>query len=95
MKKKSTAITSRKVKVTAEARALYAQRDSNESDPENPVLPPEVWERHGVIGKYYRPVKKLTTVRLDADVIEWLKSKGDGHLTRINEILRREMLADR
>jgi uncharacterized protein (DUF4415 family) len=43
----------------------------------------------------YRPIKKLTTVRIDADVLAWLKSKGQGHLSRINDILRREMLADR
>ena len=26
-------------------------------------------------------------VRLDPQVLDWLKSKGEGHLTRINEIL--------
>jgi uncharacterized protein (DUF4415 family) len=40
----------------------------------------------------YKPVKKSVSVRLDADVIEWLKSGGTGYQTRMNEILRREML---
>jgi len=40
----------------------------------------------------YRPVKKPTTIRLDADVLEWLKSKGKGYQTRINAILREAML---
>jgi uncharacterized protein (DUF4415 family) len=40
----------------------------------------------------YKPVKKTVNVRLDADVIEWLKSGGDGYQTRMNAILRREML---
>ena len=40
------------------------------------------------------PAKKLTTVRIDADVLEWLRSKGRGHLTRINQIVRSEMEAD-
>jgi uncharacterized protein (DUF4415 family) len=31
---------------------------------------------------------------MGADVIEWLKSKGKGYQTRVNAILRREMLAD-
>jgi uncharacterized protein (DUF4415 family) len=30
-------------------------------------------------------------VRLDPQVLEWLKSKGKGHLTRINDILRNLM----
>jgi uncharacterized protein (DUF4415 family) len=40
----------------------------------------------------YKPVKKTINVRLDADVIEWLKSNGAGYQTRMNEILRQEML---
>jgi uncharacterized protein (DUF4415 family) len=40
----------------------------------------------------YKPVKKTVNVRLDADVLEWLKSGGSGYQTRMNAILRREML---
>ena len=43
--------------------------------------------------RYYRPIKKMTTIRLDADVLAWLRSFGSGYQTRINAILRREMLA--
>jgi len=32
--------------------------------------------------------KVPVSVRLDPRVLEWLKSKGEGHLTRINDILR-------
>ena len=39
----------------------------------------------------YRPVKRSTTVRLDADVLEWLRSKGKGYQTRLNAILREAM----
>jgi uncharacterized protein (DUF4415 family) len=34
------------------------------------------------------PVKKQLTIRLDADVLEWLKRDGRGYQTRINRILR-------
>jgi uncharacterized protein (DUF4415 family) len=34
------------------------------------------------------PVKKQLTIRLDADVLEWLKGHGKGYQTRINRILR-------
>ena len=39
--------------------------------------------------------KVPVSVRLDPNVLEWLKSKGGGHLTRINDILRNIMEAER
>jgi uncharacterized protein (DUF4415 family) len=41
---------------------------------------------------FYRPIKQATTVRIDADVLQWLKSNGKGYQTRINTILRDAML---
>jgi uncharacterized protein (DUF4415 family) len=38
--------------------------------------------------------KVPVSVRLDPRVIEWLKSKGEGHLTRINDILMNLMEAE-
>ena len=35
------------------------------------------------------------SVRLDPQVLQWLKSKGRGHLTRINDILLNVMEAER
>ncbi len=40
-----------------------------------------------------RPLKKTTTVRIDADVLAWLRSFGKGYQSRMNAILRHEMLA--
>ena len=39
--------------------------------------------------------KVPVSVRLDPTVLAWLKSKGAGHLTRINDILRNVMEAER
>jgi uncharacterized protein (DUF4415 family) len=39
--------------------------------------------------------KVPVSVRLDPKVLEWLKSKGEGHLTRINDILKIVMEAER
>ena len=39
--------------------------------------------------------KVPVSVRLDPQVLEWLKSKGAGHLTRINDILANLMEAER
>ena len=38
--------------------------------------------------------KVPVSVRLDPGVLEWLKSKGAGHVTRINDILRNIMEAE-
>jgi uncharacterized protein (DUF4415 family) len=75
---------------------LYAARDKSldAADPDAPVMPPEFWER-AEIGRFYRPLKTQISFRIDNDVLEWLKSKGAGHLTRINEILRASMIQER
>lgn len=41
------------------------------------------------------PEKKQLTVRIDADVIEWLKGQGKGYQTRLNRILRVAMESHR
>jgi uncharacterized protein (DUF4415 family) len=44
-------------------------------------------------GKFYRSNKKEITAKVDADVLDnWLKSGGKGYQSRLNAILRREML---
>jgi uncharacterized protein (DUF4415 family) len=42
-----------------------------------------------------RPRKVAVSVRLDPQVVNWLKAKGEGHLTRINDILTNLMEAER
>jgi uncharacterized protein (DUF4415 family) len=46
----------------------------------------------GAVGKFYRPTKKPVTMRLDSDVVEWLKSEGRGYQTKANWLLRHAML---
>jgi uncharacterized protein (DUF4415 family) len=41
-----------------------------------------------------RPRKVAVSVRVDARVLAWLRSKGGGHLTRINDILMNLMEAE-
>lgn len=54
---------------------------------------PTVW-RHSLRRKMFRPVKRSTTIRLDADVLDWLKAGGKGYQTRMNAILREAMRRD-
>ena len=93
MKKVPTKTNSadRRLKISDETRALYRKRArSVDNDPDAPVLPPEMWQ-NAAIGKYYRPLKTPVSVRIDNDVLAWLRSKGDGHISRINGILRERM----
>jgi uncharacterized protein (DUF4415 family) len=48
------------------------------------------WSR-AVVGKFYRPIKRPLTIRVDADVLAWLKAQGKGYQTRINALLREAM----
>ncbi|MEO6922911.1 MAG: BrnA antitoxin family protein [Bryocella sp.] len=73
---------------------LLMQKPDHEIDVSDaPVLPASVW-KNAVRGKFYRPVKKPLSLRLDADVIEWLKKDGRGYQTRANQMLRERMLQD-
>lgn len=58
-----------------------------------PSLPESVWAK-AVRGGLYRPVKQPVSLRIDADVLEWLKKDGDGYQTRANRILRERMLQE-
>ena len=55
---------------------------------------PEVvdWSR-AEIGKFYRPAKKPVTIRLDEDVLHWLKGYGSGYQTKVNLLLRHAMVS--
>ncbi len=50
---------------------------------------------NAVVGKYYKPVKKQVTLRLDADMLDWFKSQKGKYQTNINNILRRYMESQR
>ncbi len=53
---------------------------------------PEITDWTGAVrGRFYRPMKQAITIRLDADVIHWLKQGGRGYQTRVNKILRNAM----
>jgi uncharacterized protein (DUF4415 family) len=41
------------------------------------------------------PAKRQLTIRVDEDVLDWLKSPGKGYQTRINRILRVAMESPR
>jgi len=71
-----------------EIRALKKMRD-REIDTTD--IPERLDWSKAVVGKFYRPLKKPLTIRLDADVLAWFKGQGRGYQTRINSLLRIEM----
>jgi uncharacterized protein (DUF4415 family) len=75
----------------AELASLLAKPDSAIDTSDIPPLTDGFWT-NAVRNPLYKPTKTSTTVRVDSDVLVWLKSKGKGYQTRINEILRKAML---
>lgn len=43
---------------------------------------------------HYKPTKQQVTLRLDSDILAWLKKDGKGYQTRANELLRQMMIKD-
>ena len=73
----------------AELKNLSEQPDTSDI----PTLNETFW-KNATQGRFYRPVKKQTSVRIDADVMAWLKEPGKGYQTRMNAILREAMMRD-
>lgn len=74
-----------------ELAALAAKPESEIDFSDAPATSAEDWEA-AARGKFYRPVKHQLTVRIDADILDWLKSDGKGYQSRLNDILRKAML---
>lgn len=77
----------------AEIAALSARSDEAIDYSDIPPLTEEFWQ-NAVRNPYYKPTKTATTVRVDTDVLLWLKSKGKGYQARMNAMLRAEMLKE-
>lgn len=78
-------------KQKAELKVLVAMPDSDIDFTDIPPLDDVFW-KNAVRNPFYKPTKTSTTVRVDSDVLAWLKSQGKGYQTRMNDILRKAML---
>jgi len=72
---------------------LPERPDSEIDFSEIPPLTESFW-KNAVRNPFYRPVKQQLTVRLDADVVAWLRRQGKGYQTRLNRLLRKAMLQE-
>ncbi len=77
--------------VRKELAALAALPESDIDFSDLPATKTSDW-KGAVRGQFYRPVKQQLTVRIDADVLAWLKGQGKGYQSRLNEILRSAMM---
>src|SRR5271167_1394800 len=71
--------------------ALAARPDSEIDFSDIPPLTEDFW-KNAERGRFYKPTKTSTTIRIDSDVLAWFKGQGKGYRSRINAVLRREML---
>lgn len=78
----------------AQKRELKVLKRRSDSDIDYSDIPPltETFWKNAVRNPLYKPTKTSTTIRIDSDVLLWLKAQGRGYQSRINAILRREML---
>jgi uncharacterized protein (DUF4415 family) len=77
--------------VRKELAALATRSDDDIDFSDLPATQAQDWSG-AVRGKFYRPLKQQLTVRIDADVVDWLKGQGKGYQSRLNTILRSAML---
>jgi uncharacterized protein (DUF4415 family) len=71
-----------------QAKEIQAPKRLKDKEIDLTDIPPlDAWNK-AAIGKFYRPRKKSLTIRIDSDVLAWLKAQGKGYQTRINVMLR-------
>ena len=69
------------------------RRGLSRSRPDAPTypVPEDFWENARIVMP--EPGKASVHLRLDADVLDWFRAQGKGHLTRMNAVLRSYMEA--
>ena len=98
MSKQSTSKTSppKTTEIQTDWERVDALRDEDIDTSEHPEMTPEMFAR-AVARKGLKPIprKRQVTLRLDTDVLQWLKDQGKGYQSRINALLRAYMEAHR
>jgi uncharacterized protein (DUF4415 family) len=73
---------------------LEAMTDEDIDLSDCPEITPEMFAKAIVKrGVKPKPQKSQVTLRIDSDVLEWFKSRGQGYQTQINALLRAYMEA--
>ena len=75
-------------------RIAAQQKTEAESNIKNDDIPHLTDEQLATMVRFRDRRKVPVSVRIDPQVLEWLRAKGGGHLTRINDILTNVMEAE-
>src|SRR5262249_37413347 len=75
------------------ARDLRALKVMRDTDIDTSDIPEIVDWNGAERGRFYRPVKQMVTIRLDAEVVAWFKARDGKYQTAVNRALREYMLA--
>lgn len=67
--------------------AAMPDRDIDTSD----IPETSGWSK-AVVGKFYRPVKRQVTLRIDADVLNWFKTHSGKYQSAVNTALREHVV---
>jgi uncharacterized protein (DUF4415 family) len=79
---------SRPYQIAFEISAKCIERDAHIDYSDIPPLDKSFYK---TATEVWPPAKRQLTIRLDSDVLKWLKAHGRGYQTRINRILRAAM----
>jgi uncharacterized protein (DUF4415 family) len=88
-------ITNSEFPVMSDERIAELQNFKTKDFSECPVQTPEQlreFKPKYPDARLYKPIKQTVQMRIDADVLEWLKRDGPGYQTRANAILRQAMI---
>lgn len=88
MKKESS---TKRTELTEAQLAQLRALDGNPDTSDIPEAPAENWAR---ARRFFRPRKEAISLRVDADVLDWLRRRSEHYQTEINRILREKMDAE-
>ncbi len=74
--------------LTEEQRAQLCALDGHPDTDDIPEAPAENWH---FARRFYKPRKEAISIRIDADVLDWLKRRSERYQTEINKLLREKM----
>jgi len=77
-----------RISLTADQRTQLAALKGKPNTNDIPEAPVENWQ---FARRFYKPRKEAISIRIDADVLDWLRRRSDKYQTEINRLLREKM----
>lgn len=80
------------------SRALMKELSEIETMPDSKIditdIPERLDWKDAEMGKFYKPIKTQISLRVDADVLNWFKSRSSQYTSMINQALRAYIIAE-